>query len=101
MKASKSIDFSTFFLYNYACIVFADGEQLSLERVRNMRKKHVRDYVADQSVEGGYRYIGEYYIDKIEPVLRKKIGLVNILIAVIELILIFCWRSSIVDFVIK
>ena len=70
-------------------IVFALGEQLSLERVRNMRKKHVRDYVADQSAEGGYRYVGEYYVDKIEPVLRKKIGLVNILIAVIELILIF------------
>ena len=54
-----------------------------------MRRKHVRDYVVDETVEGGYRYVGEYYIDKTEPELRKKIGWLNILIGCLELVLAF------------
>jgi hypothetical protein len=54
-----------------------------------MRRKHVRDYVADETVQGGYRYVGEYYIDKNEPELRKKISFINILIGVLELIVAF------------
>lgn len=54
-----------------------------------MKKKHVHDYVADETIVGGYRYVGEYYIDNIESELRKKIGLINILIGVLELIVVF------------
>ena len=58
-----------------------------IENIKSMRRKHVRDYVADSSVEGGYRYIGEYYIDKNVPEYRKKIGNRSLVFAVIAMII--------------
>ena len=52
-----------------------------------MRRKHVRDYVEDKTVEGGYRYVGEYYIDENEPELRKKSGVKGIVFGTLTAII--------------
>ena len=53
-----------------------------------MRKKHVKDYVADKTIEGGYRYIGMYYVDDISDVERKKAGILHMLIGLLQIVLV-------------
>lgn len=59
-----------------------------------MSKKHVKDYVADTSVEGGYRYIGAYYVDSVKPEERKKTGWIHLVAGILEIVLVF-WAASI------
>lgn len=51
-----------------------------------MRKKHVKDYVSDETIEGGYRYIGNYFIDNMPDDKRKKVALTDFLLGIIEAI---------------
>ena len=53
-----------------------------------MRKKHVKDYVADKTVEGGYRYIGTYYVDDITAGERKKAGIIHMSIGILQILLV-------------
>ncbi len=53
-----------------------------------MKKKYVKDYVADETVEGGYRYTGNYYIDHLDDNQRKKAGLTHLLIGILQIVLV-------------
>ena len=50
-----------------------------------MKKKYVKDYVADETVDGGYRYTGIYYIDNLETDIRKKNGLIHLIVGVLQI----------------
>ena len=50
-----------------------------------MKKKYVKDYVADKTVEGGYRYTGVYYTDNLENDIRKKNGLIHLIVGVLQI----------------
>lgn len=58
-----------------------------------MKKKYVKDYVADETVEGGYRYTGNYYIDNISDDQRKKLGLTHLLIGILQVVLVLLAAS--------
>lgn len=53
-----------------------------------MKKKYVKDYVADKTVEGGYRYTGIYYTDNLDADIRKKNGLIHLIVGVLQIIFI-------------
>lgn len=53
-----------------------------------MKKKYVKDYVADETVEGGYRYTGIYYTDNISDNQRKKLGVSHLLIGILQIVLV-------------
>lgn len=53
-----------------------------------MKKKYVKDYVADKTVEGGYRYTGTYYTDNLDADIRKKNGLIHLIVGVLQIIFI-------------
>lgn len=53
-----------------------------------MKKKYVKDYVADETVEGGYRYTGVYYTDSLAEDIRKKNGLLHLIIGVLQIIFV-------------
>ena len=50
-----------------------------------MKKKYVKDYVADETVEGGYRYTGVYYTDNLETDIRKKNGLIHLIVGGLQI----------------
>lgn len=58
-----------------------------------MSKKHVKDYVPDASVEGGYRYVGAYYMDQVETEERKRNGWIHIIAGVMEIVLVLLAAS--------
>lgn len=58
-----------------------------------MKKKYVKDYVADETIEGGYRYTGNYYIDNISDDQRKKLGVSHLLIGVLQVIVVLLAAS--------
>ena len=58
-----------------------------------MNKKYVKDYVADETVYGGYRYTGIYYVDSINDDQRKKLGMTHLLIGVLQMILVLLAAS--------
>lgn len=58
-----------------------------------MKKKYVKDYVADETVEGGYRYTGIYYTDNISDNQRKKLGVSHLLIGVLQVVLVLLATS--------
>ena len=58
-----------------------------------MRKKHVKDYVADKTIEGGYRYVGMYYVDSISEIERKKAGIFHMSIGILQIILVLLAAS--------
>ena len=58
-----------------------------------MSKKHIKDYVADASAEGGYRYVGAYFADSVTTEERKKTGCLHIIAGVLEIVLVFLAAS--------
>ena len=50
-----------------------------------MKKKYVKDYVADETVDGGYRYTGVYFTDNLEMDIRKKNGLIHLIVGVLQI----------------
>lgn len=53
-----------------------------------MKKGYIKDYVPDESSEKGVRYVGKYYITDISAEQRRKGGLLQIIGALIEIILV-------------
>lgn len=53
-----------------------------------MKKKYVKDYVADETVEGGYRYTGVYYRDNLEAEIRKKNGLIHLIVGALQILFV-------------
>ncbi len=53
-----------------------------------MKKEHLKDYVPDESCERGVRYVGEYYVTEIPAEQRRKSGLLQIIGALIEIVLV-------------
>ena len=58
-----------------------------------MKKKYVKDYVADETVEGGYRYTGIYYLDAIKDEKRKTTGITHLLIGLFQIALVLIAAS--------
>lgn len=58
-----------------------------------MKKKYVKDYVADETIEGGYRYTGVYYIDNLAEDIRKKNALIHLIIGVLQIVFILLAAS--------
>ncbi len=53
-----------------------------------MKKEYIKDYVPDKDSDRGVRYVGEYYVTDIPDDKRRKDGLLQIVGAVVEIILI-------------
>ena len=53
-----------------------------------MKRKYVKDYVTDETGQRRFRYTGKYYHHEISKQRRKKMGIIQILIAGIEIILL-------------
>lgn len=53
-----------------------------------MKKGYIKDYVPDENSERGVRYVGEYYIIDITKEQRRKSGMIQLVGAVVEMILI-------------
>ena len=58
-----------------------------------MKKKYVKDYIADKTAEGGYRYTGVYYMDQLEADIRKKNGLIHLIIGALQIVFILLAAS--------
>ena len=58
-----------------------------------MKKKYVKDYVADETVEGGYRYTGVYYADGLDTEIRKKNGWIHLIVGVLQIVFVFVAAS--------
>ncbi|MBQ3029579.1 MAG: hypothetical protein IJD24_00010 [Agathobacter sp.] len=58
-----------------------------------MKKKYVKDYIADETVEGGYRYTGVYYTDNFEKDIRIKNGLIHLIVGVLQIVFILFTAS--------
>ena len=58
-----------------------------------MKKKYVKDYVADEAVEGGYRYTGVYYKDGLEADIRKKNGWIHLIVGALQIAFVFIVAS--------
>lgn len=53
-----------------------------------MKKGYIKDYVPDKDSERGVRYVGEYFITDIPDAKRRKDGLLQLVGAIVEMILI-------------
>ena len=58
-----------------------------------MKKKYVKDYIADETVEGGYRYTGVYYTDNLAPDIRKKNGFIHLIIGILTIVFVLLAAS--------
>lgn len=53
-----------------------------------MKRKYVKDYVADETVKGGYRYTGVYYTDNLADDIRKKNGLLHLIVGILQIVFV-------------